>query len=120
MSAWYTRPVFFVADTDRALAFYVDQLGFAESWRHADAGKLLVAQVEREGSEIILSSQWPDKVGRSMVFVSLSDAAFSALRPELEAKGVRVKDGWWGYACLVIDDPDGNQLFFPQPGREGA
>jgi hypothetical protein len=39
-------------------------------------------------------------------------AALDALRAEFEAKGAPVKDGWWGYRLLVVDDPDGNQLFF--------
>jgi len=30
---------------------------------------------------------------------------------ELEPKGVPVKEGSWGYRLLVVDDPDGNQLF---------
>jgi len=42
-----------------------------------------------------------------------------ALRAELEAKGVPVKEGSWGYRLLVIDDPDGNQLFFDYP-REAS
>jgi hypothetical protein len=28
---------------------------------------------------------------------------------------VLVKDGNWGYRLLVVDDPDGNQLFFNYP-----
>jgi len=28
-----------------------------------------------------------------------------------------VKDGRWGYRLLVIDDPDGNQLFFNYPNE---
>ena len=42
-------------------------------------------------------------------------AALDALRAELEGKGVSVKEGWWGYRLLVVDDPDGNQLFFNYP-----
>ncbi|HEX6773254.1 MAG TPA: hypothetical protein VF126_14590 [Acidobacteriaceae bacterium] len=38
-----------------------------------------------------------------------------ALRAELEARDVPVKDGSWGYRLLVVDDPDGNQLFFNYP-----
>jgi hypothetical protein len=34
---------------------------------------------------------------------------------ELEAKGVLVKEGSWGYRILVVEDPDGNQLFFNYP-----
>ena len=44
-------------------------------------------------------------------------AALEALRAELEAKGVSVKDGSWGYRLLVVDDPDGNQLFFNYPSE---
>jgi|ERR1700740_803434 len=36
-------------------------------------------------------------------------AALDALRAELEANGVSVKEGSWGYRLLVVDDPDGNQ-----------
>ena len=46
-------------------------------------------------------------------------AAVDALRAELEAKGVEVKEGSWGYRLLVVDDPDGNQLFFNYP-KEAA
>jgi hypothetical protein len=42
-------------------------------------------------------------------------AAVDALRAEFEAKGVSVKEGSWGYRLLVVDDPDGNQLFFNYP-----
>ena len=44
-------------------------------------------------------------------------AALDALRAELEAKGVPVKEGSWGYRLLVVDDPDGNQLFFNYPNE---
>jgi hypothetical protein len=42
-------------------------------------------------------------------------AALDALRAEFEARGVTVKNGRWGYRLLVVDDPDGNQLFFNYP-----
>jgi len=32
---WYTRPVLFVADVNRALGFYVDTLGFEKRWHEA-------------------------------------------------------------------------------------
>ena len=44
--------------------------------------------------------------------------ALDALRAELEAKGVPVKEGSWGYRMLVVDDPDGNQLFFNYPNDQ--
>jgi hypothetical protein len=42
-------------------------------------------------------------------------AALDALRSELEARGVDVKEGDWGYRLLVVEDLDGNQLFFNYP-----
>jgi hypothetical protein len=44
-------------------------------------------------------------------------AALDALRGELQARGVRVNDGHWGYRLLVVEDLDGNQLFFPYPNE---
>jgi hypothetical protein len=44
-------------------------------------------------------------------------AALDALRAELEAKSVPVKEGSWGYRLLVVNDPDGNQLFFNYPNE---
>ena len=112
---WYTRPVLFVADIDRSVGFYVKQLGFTESWRYAEEGNAFVAQAERQGCELILSSQWPDKVGNGLIFISLDVAVLNALRADLEARGVAVKDGEWGYRLMVIADPDGNELYFPYP-----
>jgi hypothetical protein len=47
-------------------------------------------------------------------------AALHALRAELEVKGVSVKEDSWGYRLLVIDDPDGNQLFFNYPNETAS
>ena len=47
-------------------------------------------------------------------------AAVDALRAELEGKGVAVKEGSWGYRLLVVDDPDGNQLFFNYPSETAS
>jgi hypothetical protein len=47
-------------------------------------------------------------------------ASLDALRAELEAKGVSVKEGSWCYRLLVVDDPDGNQLFFNYPNETAS
>jgi hypothetical protein len=36
------------------------------SWRHGKEGAALVAQVDRQGCSLILSLQWPDKVGGAL------------------------------------------------------
>ncbi|HSY90043.1 MAG TPA: glyoxalase superfamily protein [Candidatus Binatus sp.] len=129
MTDWFARPVLHVTDVEASLHFYVDRLGFTSSWRFEEGGKTFVAQVERQGCALILSSQWPAKVGKGLMFISLNVepetreaaiAALDALRAELEAKGVAVKDGSWGYRLLVVDDPDGNQLFFNYPNETAS
>jgi catechol 2,3-dioxygenase-like lactoylglutathione lyase family enzyme len=110
---WYARAILLVGDVDRSVSFYTGKLGFAEAWRHADDGRCLVAQVDRQGCEIILSCQWPDKVGRGLMFISLDADILDSAREEFERNGVDVKDGRWGYRLMVVTDPDGNQLFFP-------
>jgi catechol 2,3-dioxygenase-like lactoylglutathione lyase family enzyme len=123
MTEWFMRPVLHVKDVEASLRFYVERLGFTSPWRYDEGGKLYVAQVERPGCAFILSSQWPEKVGKGLLFVSFNDtpeqqiAALDSLRKEFEAKGVAVKDGSWGYRLLVVDDLDGNQLFFNYPAE---
>jgi uncharacterized glyoxalase superfamily protein PhnB len=129
MTDWFARPVLHVADVQASLRFYVDRFGFTSPWHFEGDGKTFVAQVERQGCALILSSQWPEKVGKALMFISLNVepatheaavAALDALRTELEAKGVPVKEGSWGYRLLVVDDPDGNQLFFNYPNETAS
>jgi catechol 2,3-dioxygenase-like lactoylglutathione lyase family enzyme len=102
---WFARPVLFVTDIDRSVDFYVKQLGFTQPWRYEEEGRASVAQVDRQGCKLILSSQWPDKVGKGLMFISLNVGVLDALRAELEGRGVDVKDGQWGYRLMVIADP---------------
>jgi len=126
MTDWFARPVLHVSDVEASLNFYLTRLGFTSPWRYDEDGKVRVAQVDRQGCALILSDQWPGKVGKGLTFISLNVepptpdaavAALDALRAELEAKGAPVKDGSWGYRLLVVDDPDGNQLFFNYPAE---
>jgi len=112
---WYARPIVFVSDVERSVGFYVEKLGFKESWRHEEAGKLIVAQVERRSCELIFSSQEPERTGRARMFISLEIEALNAVRAELEGKDVAIDDGWWGYRLMIVRDPDGNELYFPYP-----
>ncbi|HYC96555.1 VOC family protein [Brevundimonas sp.] len=121
MADWYSRPMLLVADVEAASAFYVEKLGFSEAWRFAEGDeKAFVAQVQRGGCEIILTSQWPDKIGMGMLFISLTPADWKALPEMLGARGVACTEGWWGYRMWVVADPAGNQLFFPDPDDPGG
>jgi len=124
MTDWFARPVLHVSDVEASLGFYMERLGFTSPWRFDENGRVFVAQVDRQGCSLILADQWPEKIGKGLMFISLNAqpetheaavAALDALRAELEARGAPVKEGWWGYRLLVVDDPDGNQLFFNYP-----
>jgi catechol 2,3-dioxygenase-like lactoylglutathione lyase family enzyme len=129
MTDWFARPVLSVTDVEASLRFYVDRLGFTSPWRYDEGGRARVAQVDRQGCALILADNWPEKIGKGLLFISLNvepatheaaTAALDGLRAELEARGVAVKEGWWGYRLLVIDDPDGNQLFFNYPSETAS
>jgi uncharacterized glyoxalase superfamily protein PhnB len=129
MAEWFARAVLHVMDVEASLRFYVDRLGFTSPWRYEEDGKAHVAQVERQGCAVILADTWPEKIGKGLMFISLNVeqetlegaiAALDALRAELEAKGVPVKEGSWGYRLLVVDDPDGNQLYFNYPSEAAS
>lgn len=111
---WYTRPVLFVTDVNRAARFYIDMLGFVKKW-HAGDGAGTVCQVDRDECEIILCED-AARSGTGRLFVSLNSDELAQLRRELEAQSVPTTMTWWGYDTVQIDDPDGNQLFFPIEG----
>jgi catechol 2,3-dioxygenase-like lactoylglutathione lyase family enzyme len=124
MIDWFARPVLHVSSVEASLRFYVDRLGFTVAWQFDEHGRVFVAQVDRGSCALIFSDQWPEKVGKGLMFISLNVepetretavAALDALRAEFEARGVLVKDGHWGYRLLVVEDLDGNELFFNYP-----
>jgi catechol 2,3-dioxygenase-like lactoylglutathione lyase family enzyme len=115
---WYTRPVLFVADVNRAARFYIDMLGFRKKWHEGDgAGK--VCQVNRGDCEIILCEHATRK-DTARLFVELNAAELAELRDELVERAVPTKKTWWGYDVIQIDDPDGNELLFPTEGNSGV
>lgn len=111
---WYARPVLFVTDLDRAVRFYVGMLGFQKRW-HSDDGTGTVCQVDRGECEIILS-QDATRRGRGRLFIELTAEGLADLRRELTERAVPAREIHWGYDTLQVDDPDGNELFFPDPG----
>ena len=68
---WYVRSVFFVADIQRAISFYVDLLGFEKAWHEGD-GAGTVCQVNRSDCEIILCED-ADRRDKAPLFVELTD-----------------------------------------------
>ncbi len=127
MIDWFARPVLHVHDVDASLRFYINQLGFTSPWRYDEEGRTRVAQVDRQGCALILANNLaPEKIGKGVMFISFNSkpeeqvAALDALHTELLARGVGVNEGSWGYRLLVVDDLDGNQLFFNYPSEAAS
>ncbi len=118
MSNWDVRPVFFVSDVERAMGFYVNQLGFVETNRYAEDGVVLVGGLARDGCPLLLSCQWPVKFGHGRYWIKLDVPTYDRFRADLEARGVALRDDFWGFDTMVVEDPDGNELFFPVPKPE--
>ena len=105
---WYMRPVFFVADIQRAIEFYTGKLSFTKAW-HEEDGEGTVCQVDRGGCEIILC-QDAQRNSQSRVFLELSRAGVDQLLEEVAERAIPSKRTWWGYNVLKVEDPDGNEL----------
>ncbi len=110
---WYTRPVFFVSDINRAAQFYVNMLGFEKGW-HTGDGTGKICQVKHGECEIILCED-ASRMDRGRLFIELTAEALADVRREFASRSVPTKETWWGYETLQVDDPDGNELFFPTP-----
>ena len=111
MHKWYTRPVLFVSDVNRALQFYTEVLGFEKAWHEGD-GQGKVCQVDKAGCEIILC----EDAGRSdkgRLFVELTRDGIAEFKREIAERSIPNSKSWWGYDVIQIDDADGNELLFP-------
>ena len=115
MNNLYARAVFFVANTERSLRFYVDQLGFAEDWTHREEGTVYVCQVSLFGFEVILNQAWGDtlpRAGHGRVYIGLEDDQIGPVVGHIEQKGIATERRDWGQPTLVVKDLDGNEIFF--------
>lgn len=114
MSNLYARSVFFVADAERALQYYTQQLGFSLDWDSKDG----VFQVSLFGFELILNEvgdRTRMRVGHGRVFIGLDDDQGEPLRKHIADKGIQSLRVEWGRPTLVIRDVDDNELFFWMP-----
>lgn len=112
MDKWYTRPVLFVADIERALRVYIDSFGFVQQWKHEADGRTIVTQVARGDSEIILALD-AKRAGGARLFVSLTAEEMNRWQAEIAERAIPSQRGWWGYPVIEVRDADGNELLFP-------
>jgi len=123
VNSFYARSVFFVADAERSLHFYEQQLGFAVDWNYQEQGRTWVCQVSLFGFELILNQtdvRHRTRSGQGRVFIGLDDDQVEPFRKHLLAKGIATQRVDWGRPTLVIRDLDANELFFWMPRDDWA
>lgn len=117
-SATGAIPILRMFDVERTLAFYVDFLGFTQTFEHRFADHApLYTEVVRDGVRLHLSEHHGDATPGSAVMIEVPDAA--ALQRELIARdypyarpGVETQD--WGLT-VTVGDPASNRIVFLQP-----
>jgi catechol 2,3-dioxygenase-like lactoylglutathione lyase family enzyme len=114
VTSLYARSVFFVADADRALRHYTEELGFSLDWDSKDG----VFQVSLLGFELILNQVGDrnrPRLGHGRVFIGLEDDQGEPLRAHIAGKGIQALRVQWGRPTLVIRDLDANEIFLWLP-----
>ena len=101
-----------VSDIDRAKAFYVDQVGFADDGDHQVNGELRFVQLTPPGSacSIALTSGAHEMTPGSLDGLQMVVDDAEASRKELVARGVDASEVQvfpWG-SFVFFKDPDGN------------
>lgn len=117
MSDFYARSVFFVADADRSMRHYTDDLGFSVDWDSHDG----VFQVSLFGFELILNQVGDStraRAGHGRLFIGLEDDQGEPFHKHVAEKRIQTGRVEWGRPTLVIRDVDGNELFFWLPGDD--
>src|SRR5437868_11168014 len=117
-----------VADTDRALDFYVDTLGFEKivDVPMGDAGRWVEVALHGTPTTIALAPPPPGtEAGGSQTGIILDSSDVDADHSTLKASGVDVDDEVSRYGGPVppmfwLRDPDGNSLIIVQPSTVAA
>jgi catechol 2,3-dioxygenase-like lactoylglutathione lyase family enzyme len=108
------RPVFFVEDTPRAMAYYTDHLGFELDWTHEENGRPYVVQVSLLGLQIILNqkeSEDDGRAGHGRIFIGLDDVQSVAILQHVKSHDIPATYTEWGAPTLAIHDLDRNEIY---------
>lgn len=116
MSFGKTTPILRIFDETKALAFYVDFLGFTVDWQHRFGDHFpLYLQVSRGDCVLHLSEHHGDCTPGSALRIEtdeleafqqqLQDKAYRYAHPQIQAMP-------WGSQDMTISDPFGNRLVF--------
>lgn len=116
MSFGKTTPILRIFDEDKALAFYVDFLGFTVDWQHRFGDDFpLYLQVSRGDCVLHLSEHHGDCTPGSALRIETDE--LEAFQQQLLAKQYRyahpqIQAMPWGSQDMAISDPFGNRLVF--------
>jgi uncharacterized glyoxalase superfamily protein PhnB len=110
MQATSICPVLRVANTDAALNFYRDLLGFAEQFRYDDYAGLRLGDAELHVS--MPENGKPAGGGTVYVYCDDVDGYFGMIRARGAQPASEPRDQFYGMRDFQIHDPDGNQLSF--------
>jgi catechol 2,3-dioxygenase-like lactoylglutathione lyase family enzyme len=104
-------PTISVTNMDRAVAFYVDLLGFAKVFENGSPVGFVI--LEKDGAELHLSVFKHHKANvQNVAHLMVHDA--SALYAHLNQHQVKIiktlRDADFGLRCFVFADPDGNRI----------
>ena len=116
MRTLQTIPLLRIFDRTKALAFYVDFLGFTIDWEHRfEPGLPVYIQVSRAGCVLHLTEHHGDCTPGSTVFVRMT--GLDEFHRELMARdypyarpGVELTP--WNAKLMQVTDPFGNRLRF--------
>lgn len=117
---FYTRPIFAVEDVSASIEYYCKKLGFKKMWSHPE-DKPIIAQVGRNGLEIMLDSQSliPKSAIPAVLTMTLHHAELlGKLFNDFKQRGVIIAappfEVVWqpGLFQFDVEDLDGNRLVF--------
>ncbi|NUP99489.1 MAG: VOC family protein [Armatimonadetes bacterium] len=124
-------PIMQVEDVARTVDFFTRALGFTQTGEHRHEGRLVWANVQRDGVHLMLGEgHTHDEAGGTLpidhsqghrevaLYYYAEDVA--ALREEFLGRGVEVSElsvTFYGMREFMVTDPDGFELIF---GQEAA
>jgi len=116
MSFGKTTPVLHIDDEGKALAFYIDFLGFFVDWQHRfEPGFPLYLQVSRGDCVLHLSEHKGDAKPGAALRIETDE--LEAFRAQLLGKAsgdvpLEIQAMPWGSQDMTLHDPFGNRLVF--------
>ena len=117
-------PVYVVHDVKASVQWYLDALGFKLQFLNEPPGEPAIYAV------LVRDSLWSHlcyahegaKVRKDLASAQLHITNLDEFFQALTAKRVNVvqepQDQFWGERDFIISDPDGNQLWFSEPGQK--